>query len=52
MKFSLLAQPLLAVTALAVPSYMMKRDLATVQAGISSVQKSLDDLGTAVNVSD
>lgn len=51
MKFSIIAQPLLAVAALAAPANNQKRDLQTIQSGISSVQKSLSDLGTAVNVS-
>lgn len=51
MKFSLIAQPLLAAAVLAVPSQMVKRDLATIQGAITNVQKSLDTLGTAVNVS-
>lgn len=51
MKFTLIAQPLLAAAVLAVPSYVVKRDLATIQGAIGNVQKSLDALGTAVNVS-
>lgn len=51
MKFTLIAQPLLAVAALAAPSQITKRDLATIQGAITNVQKSLDSLGTAVDVS-
>lgn len=52
MKFTLIAQSLLAATALAAPSSsaVSKRDLATIQSGIASVQKSLDALSTAVDV--
>lgn len=50
MRFALLAQPLLAVSALAVPAVLPKRDLAAIQGAISQVQTSLDQLGTAVNV--
>lgn len=49
MRFTLLAQPLLAVSALAVPA-LVKRDLQTIQTGITNVQNSLEKLGTAVDV--
>lgn len=51
MKFSMIAQPLLAAAVLAAPSNLSKRDLATIQGAIGNVQKSLDALGTAVDVS-
>ncbi|PSR88677.1 hydrophobic surface binding protein A-domain-containing protein, partial [Coniella lustricola] len=44
----LFAQPLLALAALAAPS-LLKRDLQTIQSGITAVQTSLDNLGTAVD---
>lgn len=51
MKFTLIAQPLMALAVLAMPSNVNKRDLAAIQGAITNVQKSLGDLGTAVNVS-
>lgn len=49
MRFSLIAQPLLAVCALAAPA-LNKRDLQTIQTNIGQVQTALGQLGTAVNV--
>lgn len=52
MRFTIIAQPLLAASALAAPAYHVnsKRDLATIQGAIGQVQTALGQLGTAVDV--
>lgn len=49
MKCTIIAQSLLAVTALAAPS-LISRQLATIQGSITQVQTALTNLGTAVDV--